>query len=45
MKALVELKNHVADISIEMAEKILKNKLEDKSQQEKFIQDAIKSKP
>ena len=45
MKALVELKNHVADISIEMAEKILKNKLEDKGQQEKFIQDAIKSKP
>ena len=44
MKALVELKNHVADISIEMAEKILKNKLEDKGQQEKLIQDAIKSK-
>ncbi len=42
MKALTELKNHVADLSIEMAEKILSNELSDASKQKELITRSLK---
>jgi F-type H+-transporting ATPase subunit b len=42
MKALVELKNHIAGLSIEMAEKILKSELSDKNKQKELIENALK---
>lgn len=42
MKALTELKNHVADLSIEMAEKILSNELLDASKQKELITRSLK---
>ena len=44
MKALVELKNQVAEISIEMTEKILKTELADKKRQEALIEEALNKK-
>ena len=41
MKALTELKNHVADLSIDMAEKILKLELSDASKQKELITKAL----
>jgi F-type H+-transporting ATPase subunit b len=43
MKALVELKNHIAGLSIEMTEKILKSELSDKNKQKELIENALKS--
>ena len=43
MKALIELKNHVASLSIEMTEKILKSELSDKDKQKELIEDSLKS--
>ena len=37
MKAVTELKNHVADLSIAMAEKIVKAELSDMNKQKEFI--------
>ncbi|MGY8931247.1 MAG: F0F1 ATP synthase subunit B [Flavobacteriales bacterium] len=42
MKALTELKNHVADLSIEMAEKVLSNELSDPSKQKELINRSLK---
>ena len=41
MKALTELKNHVADLSIEMAEKILKTELDNSDKQKDLINKAL----
>lgn len=43
MKALVELKNHIAGLSIEMTEKILKSELSDKKKQKELIEAALKN--
>jgi F-type H+-transporting ATPase subunit b len=42
MKALTELKNHVADLSIQMAEKVLSNELSDASKQKELINRSLK---
>lgn len=42
MKALTELKNHVADLSIEMAEKVLLAELSDSEKQKKLVNTALK---
>ncbi len=42
MKAMTEIKNQVADISIEMAEKILGAELKDAKNQKKLIEEALK---
>ena len=42
MKALTELKNHVADLSIEMAEKILSSELSDVAKQKELVKKALK---
>ena len=42
MKAITELKNNVAKISIEMAEKVLRKELEDVEQQKLFISESLK---
>ena len=42
MKALTELKNHVADLSIEMAEKILSSELSDVAKQKELVSKALK---
>ena len=41
-KALTELKNHVADLSIEMAEKVLRSELSDSEKQKEFVNRALK---
>ncbi|MDR2971251.1 MAG: F0F1 ATP synthase subunit B [Bacteroidales bacterium] len=38
MKALTEIKNEIANLSIEVAEKILRSELKESSRQEEFIQ-------
>ena len=42
MKAITELKNHVADLSIEMAEKILSSELSDVGKQKELVKKALK---
>ncbi len=42
MKAIAELKNIVVSLSIDIAEKVLKNELKDKNSQEKFIETSLK---
>ena len=42
MKALTELKNHVADLSIEMAEKVLLFELSDSEKQKELINTVLK---
>jgi F-type H+-transporting ATPase subunit b len=42
MKAITELKNHVADLSIEMAEKILSSELSDVTKQKELVTNALK---
>jgi F-type H+-transporting ATPase subunit b len=42
MKAITELKNHVADLSIEMAEKILNSELSDVAKQKELVAKALK---
>ena len=41
-KALTELKNHVADLSIEMAEKVLRSELSDSEKQKELVNRALK---
>jgi F-type H+-transporting ATPase subunit b len=41
-KAMTELKNHVADIAIDMAETILKSELKDSEKQKTIISEALK---
>ena len=43
MKAITELKNQVAEMSIDIAEKILKSELSDKNTQKELIAAALKS--
>ena len=43
MKAMVELKNEIADISIQMAEKIIKSELKDVKSQKKLIEKTLKN--
>ncbi len=43
MKAITELKNSVAVLSIDIAEKVLKNELKEKSNQEDFINRILKN--
>ncbi|MDA7578447.1 F0F1 ATP synthase subunit B [Flavobacteriales bacterium] len=43
MKAITELKNSVAVLSIDIAEKVLKNELKEKSNQEDFINSILKN--
>ena len=42
MKAMTELKNEIADISIQMAEKIIKIELKDAKSQKKLIEEDLK---
>tara|TARA_B100000575_G_C22844691_1_gene494803 strand:+ start:141 stop:641 length:501 start_codon:yes stop_codon:yes gene_type:complete len=42
IKAITELKKTVASLSIDIAEKVLKSELKDKSMQEKFIETTLK---
>ena len=42
MKAITELKNQVADLSIEMAEKILSSELSDVAKQKELVSKALK---
>ena len=42
MKAITELKNTVAQLSIDIAEKILKSELSDKNKQNELITSALK---
>ncbi len=41
-KALAEMKGMVADLSIDIAEKVLRRELEDKGSQEKLVNDLLK---
>ena len=43
MKAMTALKNEIADISIQMAEKILKSELKDEKSQKKLIEETLKN--
>ena len=43
MKAITELKNQVAEMSIDIAEKILKSELADKNKQKELITEALKN--
>jgi len=43
MKALTELKNSVAALSIDIAEKVLRNELKEKTNQEQFINGILKN--
>ena len=43
MKAITDLKNQVAEMSIDIAEKILKSELADKNKQKELISEALKS--
>ncbi len=40
-QAIIELKNHVASISIQIAEKILRKQMTNKNEQEKYINDLL----
>lgn len=42
MKAMTEIKNEIANMSIEIAEKVLQKELSDKAQQEKLVNEWIK---
>ncbi len=43
MKALTELKNTVAELSIEIAEKVLKSELSDKNRQKELVENSLKN--
>ena len=43
MKAITELKNSVAILSIDIAEKVLKRELKEKTSQEEFITEELKN--
>ena len=42
MKAITELKNSVADLSIDMATMVLKSELKDFQQQKELVSEALK---
>ena len=42
LAAITELKNQVADLSIDIAEKVLKSELADKQKQKEFVEAALK---
>ena len=42
LAAITELKNQVANLSIDIAEKVLKSELADKQKQKEFVEDALK---
>ena len=42
LAAITELKNQVANLSIDIAEKVLKNELADKQKQKEFVEAALK---
>ena len=44
MKAITELKNQVAELSIEIAEKIIKSELQDVNKQKELVKTAIANK-
>lgn len=43
LNALNQLKTQVANLSVDLAEKILRNKMEDRSQQEVFVNESLKN--
>jgi F-type H+-transporting ATPase subunit b len=43
LNAMNELKSQVAELSVDMAEKILRNKMEDRKQQEAFVNENLKT--
>ena len=43
MKAVTELKNHIAELSITMAEKIVREELSDPHKQKEFVTNALKT--
>ncbi len=43
MKAMIKLKNEIADISIQMSEKIIKLELKDVQSQKKLIEQTLKN--
>lgn len=43
LNAMNELKTQVAELSVDMAEKILRNKMEDRKQQEAFVNENLKT--
>lgn len=43
LNAMNELKTQVAELSVDMAEKILRKKMDDRSQQEAFVNENLKS--
>jgi F-type H+-transporting ATPase subunit b len=43
LNAMNELKTQIAEISVDMAEKILRKKLDDRNQQEAFVNENLKS--
>jgi F-type H+-transporting ATPase subunit b len=43
VNAMNQLKTQVAELSVDMAEKILRKKMDDRSQQEAFVNDNLKS--
>ena len=43
INAMNELKQQVAELSVDMAEKILRKKMEDRAQQEAYVNDNLKS--
>ncbi len=43
LNAMNQLKTQVAELSVDMAEKILRKKMDDRSQQEAFVNDNLKS--
>ena len=44
LAAITELKNQVADLSIEIAEKVIKSELQDSDKQRFLVSEAIKNK-
>lgn len=43
VNAMNQLKTQVANLSVDLAEKILRNKMEDRSQQEVFVNESLKN--
>ena len=43
VNAMNQLKTQVANLSVDLAEKILRNKMQDRSQQEVFVNDSLKN--
>jgi F-type H+-transporting ATPase subunit b len=43
VNAMNQLKTQVANLSVDLAEKILRNKMQDRSQQEIFVNESLKN--